>query len=105
MTKSLITKKPICGSATSIADLLGPPPVILGEDARKLGAGDRFFLATRQHERRRAADPGRLTINTMGGAWPRPGIIIRRRKRRPHAAEEWLFINIGGGTAFPDRRH
>jgi hypothetical protein len=35
MTKSLTTKKPICGSATSIADLLGPPPVILGEDARK----------------------------------------------------------------------
>jgi hypothetical protein len=37
MTKSIITKKPRCGSpaGTSIADLLGPPPVILGEDARK----------------------------------------------------------------------
>ena len=35
MTKSLTTKKPICGSATSIADLLGPPPVLLGEDAAK----------------------------------------------------------------------
>jgi hypothetical protein len=35
MTRSITTKKPSCGSATSIADLLGPPPVILGEDARK----------------------------------------------------------------------
>lgn len=35
MTRSITTKKPSCGSAKSIADLLGPPPVILGEDARK----------------------------------------------------------------------
>ena len=40
MTRSITTKKPSCGSATSIAK--GPPSVILGEDARKLGAGDRF---------------------------------------------------------------
>lgn len=39
MTRSITTKKPSCRSAKSIADLLGPPPVILGEDARKLGGG------------------------------------------------------------------
>ncbi len=37
MSKSIATKKPSCGATAhrSIADLLGPPPVILGEDASK----------------------------------------------------------------------
>ena len=37
MAKTLTTKKPSCSSpaGSSIADLLGPPPVLLGEDAAK----------------------------------------------------------------------